>query len=198
MAIMRIARIDRSDYQSSQILDCPPDSHELGLKHPVQSGRNTLKRLGADADRLFDRDVGRDWSDEPKPCKADLIMLKISVMNTRMVFLLTCIFVAAGAGIAQGATIATDPDRAPIAVGQMSNSREIERDFSGLASLSICESLLLALADRKVLSQRDIRGLLEDAADAHRNAVGTSQEIERHRAVAGIIDRILAGRHLSD
>ena len=29
---------------------------------------------------------------------------------------------------------------------EMSNSREIEQDFSGLASLSICESLLLALA----------------------------------------------------
>ena len=82
-------------------------------------------------------------------------------------------------------------------LGQMSNSREIERDFSGLASLSICESLLLALADRKVLSHQDIRGLLEDAANAHRNAEGTSQEIERNRAVAGIIDRILAGRHLS-
>jgi len=80
---------------------------------------------------------------------------------------------------------------------EMSNSREIEQDFSGLASLSICESLLLALADRKVLSHRDIRGLLEDAADTHRNAAGTLQEIDRHRAVAGIIDRILAGRHLS-
>ena len=80
---------------------------------------------------------------------------------------------------------------------EMSNSREIEQDFSGLASLSICESLLLALADRKVLSHQDIRGLLEDAANAHRNAAGTLEEIEHHRAIAGIIDRVLAGRHLS-
>jgi hypothetical protein len=79
----------------------------------------------------------------------------------------------------------------------MSNSQEIETDVSGLAALSICESLLLALEDGKVLSHREVRGVLEDAAAAHRNAEGTSQERERHRAVAAMIDRILAGRHLA-
>jgi hypothetical protein len=79
----------------------------------------------------------------------------------------------------------------------MSISREIEREYSGLAALSICESLLLALGDLKVLSHQDVRGVLEDAAAAHRNAIGTPQEVEGHRAVAAIIDRVLAGRHLT-
>ena len=79
----------------------------------------------------------------------------------------------------------------------MPNSREIEREFSGLAALSICESLLLALEESKVLSHRDVRGVLEDAAGAHRQAIGTPEEIEGHRVVAAIIDRILARRRLS-
>jgi len=79
----------------------------------------------------------------------------------------------------------------------MSNSREIEREFSGLAALSICESLLLALEESKVLSHREARGVLEDAAAAHRKAVGTPEELERHRFVAAVIDRMLAGRHLA-
>ena len=78
----------------------------------------------------------------------------------------------------------------------MSNSGEIERQFSGLAALSICESLLLALQESKVLSHRDARGVLEDAAAAHRRA-GTAGEVEGHRVVAAIIDRMLAGRHLT-
>jgi hypothetical protein len=79
----------------------------------------------------------------------------------------------------------------------MSNSEEIEREFSGLTALSICESLLLALEDSKVLSHREARGVLEDAAAAHRKFVGTPEEIEGHRVVAAMIDRILAGRHLA-
>jgi hypothetical protein len=43
---------------------------------------------------------------------------------------------------------------------------------------------LLALRDRKLLSDYEIRGVLEDAAAAHRNAEGTPQEIEEHCAVA--------------
>jgi hypothetical protein len=79
----------------------------------------------------------------------------------------------------------------------MASTQEISREFSGLAALSICESLLLALSDLKVLNDEDIRGILEDVAAAHRNATGTPQELEEHRAVVTIIDRILAGRHLA-
>ena len=79
----------------------------------------------------------------------------------------------------------------------MSNAHEIKRDYSGAAALSICESLLLALSDGKVLSDHEVQGLLEDAATAHRNAQGTPQELEAHRAIAAIIERMRAGRHLS-
>ena len=59
------------------------------------------------------------------------------------------------------------------------------------------KSLLIELADRKLLSDHEVQGLLEDAAAAHRNAKGTPQELEAHRAVAAIIERMRAGRHLT-
>src|SRR5262249_2916894 len=80
---------------------------------------------------------------------------------------------------------------------RMPQSEGVTNNLSGLAALSICESLLLALCDRSVLSDYEINGLLQDAADAHRNAQGTSQELEKHRAVAAIIERLRAGRHLA-
>jgi len=79
----------------------------------------------------------------------------------------------------------------------MSHSLEVEIRFSGLAALYICESLLLALDDQNVLSHDEVRGVLEDAAAAHRNAEGTPQQIEEHHAVAAIIERILGGKHLA-
>ena len=79
----------------------------------------------------------------------------------------------------------------------MSNAQEKLVNYSGLAALSICESLLIELADRKLLSDHEVQGLLEDAAAAHRNAKGTRQELEVHRAVAAIIERLRAGRHLT-
>ena len=42
--------------------------------------------------------------------------------------------------------------------------------ISGMAALSICESLLLALNDAHVLPEREIMGVLTDAAASHENA----------------------------
>ena len=42
-------------------------------------------------------------------------------------------------------------------------------DVSGTAALAICESLLLALNDRNILPEREIMGILEDAAAAHQH-----------------------------
>jgi hypothetical protein len=84
-----------------------------------------------------------------------------------------------------------------IRLGQMSNSEETIRNFSGLAALSICESLLLALSDLKVLSNHDVDGVFDDAAATHRKAVGTAEDLEMHRAVVAIIERVRAGRHLT-
>ena len=64
---------------------------------------------------------------------------------------------------------------------------------SGLAALTICEALLLALNDAKVLPESEIMGILKDASATHENAVGTDIEIEEHNAVATLIDKIIFG-----
>ena len=72
---------------------------------------------------------------------------------------------------------------------QMSTASE----HAGRAALSICEALLLALNDRGVLPEHEIVGVLRDAAATHENAVGTDHETENHRAVADLINAIIAG-----
>jgi hypothetical protein len=64
---------------------------------------------------------------------------------------------------------------------------------SGIAALSICEALMLALNDANVLPEREILGVLEDAAATHENASGSDLEIEEHKAVARLIRTIIAG-----
>lgn len=68
----------------------------------------------------------------------------------------------------------------------MSFSNEI----AGLAALSLCESLLLALNDSKVLPEKEIVGILRDAAAAHESAADP-ENAERHTAVAALINGIL-------
>jgi hypothetical protein len=66
-------------------------------------------------------------------------------------------------------------------------------EHAGEAALSICEALLLALNDRALLPEHEILGVLRDAAATHENAVGTDHETEKHRAVADLINVIIAG-----
>ncbi|SMC14431.1 hypothetical protein ROA7745_04298 [Roseovarius aestuarii] len=66
-------------------------------------------------------------------------------------------------------------------------------DYSGLAALSICEALLLALGDRKLLPEREIISILRDAATTHDNAVGTEAEMATHQAVSSLINQIIDG-----
>jgi hypothetical protein len=65
--------------------------------------------------------------------------------------------------------------------------------YSGIAALSICEALLLALNDANILPEREIMGILEDAAASHENAGGSEAEIASHKAVATLINKIVAG-----
>lgn len=65
-------------------------------------------------------------------------------------------------------------------------------DVSGTAALAICESLLLALNDRNILPEREILGILEDAAAAHQHSHQGNGDTELHEAVAALINRILA------
>ena len=66
-------------------------------------------------------------------------------------------------------------------------------DVPGSAALAICESLLLALNDRKILPESEIVGILEDAAAAHENHPGSDGKADLHGAVAALINSILAG-----
>jgi hypothetical protein len=69
----------------------------------------------------------------------------------------------------------------------------VTADVHGHAALSICESLLLALNDRKVLPESEILGIMQDAAAAHREAMPDGVNDELHRAVAALIEAIIAG-----
>lgn len=65
-------------------------------------------------------------------------------------------------------------------------------DIAGTAALAICESLLLALNDHKILPEKEIVGILEDAAAAHEHApAGDGDAL--HAAVTKLINGILAG-----
>ncbi len=64
---------------------------------------------------------------------------------------------------------------------------------SGVAALTICEALLLALNDAKVLPENEIMGVLKDAAATHESAGGSDTEIMEHNAVAALINRIIKG-----
>jgi hypothetical protein len=64
----------------------------------------------------------------------------------------------------------------------------------GMAALGICESILLALTDLKIISQKDARDLLTDVATTHQEAAATLEAPETHLAVVEIVQRILAGK----
>jgi hypothetical protein len=66
-------------------------------------------------------------------------------------------------------------------------------DVSGIAALTILESLLLALNDRKVLPEREILGVLQDAAAAHDNQSTGSESGQLHKAVSALINTIIEG-----
>lgn len=65
--------------------------------------------------------------------------------------------------------------------------------YSGMAALTICESLLLALNDHKILAESEIMGILQDAADVHGNTIEPEADREAHLAVAKLINQIIAG-----
>lgn len=65
--------------------------------------------------------------------------------------------------------------------------------YAGFAALSICESLLLALNDASIIPENEIIGILRDAASTHERAGKTDVEPEMHKAVAALINKIIAG-----
>lgn len=68
-------------------------------------------------------------------------------------------------------------------------------DADGMAALGICESLLIALIDLKIISEKDTRDLLTDVVTTHNEAAETSLMPDRHQAVVAIVQRILASKN---
>jgi len=68
------------------------------------------------------------------------------------------------------------------------------QDVPGAAALAICESLLLALNDLKILPEFEIVGVLRDAAAAHDNHPDLRDgQAEMHKSVSVLINRIIDG-----
>lgn len=66
-------------------------------------------------------------------------------------------------------------------------------EVTAAAALAICEALLLALNDRKILPEHEIVGILRDAAAAHANDPGDDGQATLHEDVANLINRIIDG-----
>jgi hypothetical protein len=64
----------------------------------------------------------------------------------------------------------------------------------GVAALAICESLLTALQELKIIDEKEIVGILKDASAAHQQATATGLS-QTHREAAAVIDRILLGKN---
>jgi hypothetical protein len=64
-------------------------------------------------------------------------------------------------------------------------------DHAGLAALSLCEALILAMDDRNVLPRSEILGLLRDASTTQHNAASLTGGAD-HAAAARIIDGLIA------
>ena len=77
----------------------------------------------------------------------------------------------------------------------MIDRNDADRTTAGAAALSICESLLIALNDLKIIDDKETRAVLQDAAESHRSAVAGSSNPDEHRAVADLIDRIVEGKN---
>lgn len=70
---------------------------------------------------------------------------------------------------------------------------DADKTTAGAAALSICESLLIALNDLKIIDDKETRAVLQDAAESHRIAMPGSKNPDEHRAIAELIDRIVDG-----
>ncbi|MGB8813070.1 MAG: hypothetical protein WCC57_07785 [Paracoccaceae bacterium] len=68
-------------------------------------------------------------------------------------------------------------------------------DVPGTAALTICESLLLALRERKILPENEISGILHDAAEAHANHPAEDDKAGFHQAVAALINSMIVGEN---
>lgn len=85
----------------------------------------------------------------------------------------------------------------------MARSDDMLDAASGIAALSICESLLLAMGDLQIMNEQQAIGVIADAAASHQAAsdIASSPHAQsQHRAVVAILTKIIGGgnsiRHL--
>jgi hypothetical protein len=65
---------------------------------------------------------------------------------------------------------------------------------AGLAALSVCEALLLSLTENGIIDAAEARGILTDAAAAHRGAAPLADGAgDEHREAAALIEAIRDG-----
>ena len=66
-----------------------------------------------------------------------------------------------------------------------------QEEAAGIAALSICESLMIALVEKGLLSVEEARGTLEDAAGAHYGADVGAVPGRRQELAAQLIERLI-------
>ncbi|WP_042446049.1 hypothetical protein [Azospirillum sp. B510] len=62
---------------------------------------------------------------------------------------------------------------------------------AGLAALSICESLVIAMVEKGLFTAEEARGVLEDAAAAHRRQESPEPTALRQEMAARVIERLV-------
>lgn len=75
----------------------------------------------------------------------------------------------------------------------MTDTTDIKSAATGMAALSICESLILAMGDLKIIGETEAIGIINDAADAHRGVGASIAEKALNLEVVAILERIVAG-----
>jgi hypothetical protein len=68
-------------------------------------------------------------------------------------------------------------------------------EADGMAALGICESLLIALTELKIISEKNARSLLTDVATKHNEAALRRRRPRGIRQWSGFVQRILAGKN---
>ena len=76
----------------------------------------------------------------------------------------------------------------------MMEKSQVTIQAEGTAALGICESLLIALNDLKIMNEEHTRDLLNDVATAHEEAANHSHSPDTHHEVVAIVRRILSKR----
>ena len=64
-------------------------------------------------------------------------------------------------------------------------------EAGGLAALTICESLLIALSEKGVLGEDETTFVLEDAMNSHQTAIDEGRAVLLHQAAARLIRLIM-------